>query len=149
MTKHRDVNKCRQKEKCKMDALIRQANKWVQHEMANKPETRKNAWWKRRGKERKTLSEKKEEARHVSEQQDKGWIYIIRVHDTTHLAEWQHSRATDAHKLPHTKKEWAGSLQHRDYPPPPPHLYIINEWYNSRNKRASQEKKQWMARTGN
>ena len=29
MTKHRDVNKCRRKETCKMDALIRQANKWV------------------------------------------------------------------------------------------------------------------------
>ena len=27
MTKHRDVNKCRQKEKCKMAALIRQANR--------------------------------------------------------------------------------------------------------------------------
>ena len=35
-----------------MDALIRQANKWVRHEMANKPETRKNAQWKRRGKDR-------------------------------------------------------------------------------------------------
>ena len=30
----------------------------------------------------------------------------------------------------------------------PPHLYIVNERYNSRNKRASQEKtnKQWMAK---
>ena len=36
-----------------MDALIRQANKWVRHEMANKPETRKNAQWKRRGKTEK------------------------------------------------------------------------------------------------
>ena len=33
-----------------------------------------------------TLCEKKEEARHVSEQRDKGWIHVIRVHDTTHLA---------------------------------------------------------------
>ena len=33
-----------------------------------------------------TLSEKKEEASNVSEQRDKGWIHIIRVHDTTHLA---------------------------------------------------------------
>ena len=34
----------------------------------------------------KTLSEKKEEASNVSEQRDKGWIHVIRVHDTTHLA---------------------------------------------------------------
>ena len=33
-----------------------------------------------------TLSEKKEEASNVSKQQDKGWIYIIRVHDTIHSA---------------------------------------------------------------
>ena len=33
-----------------------------------------------------TLSEKKEEASNVSEQQDKGWTHVIRVHDTTHLA---------------------------------------------------------------
>ena len=52
-----------------------------------------------------TLSEKKEEARNVSEQRDKGWIHVIRVHDTTHLAVKQHGRATDAHELPHTKKE--------------------------------------------
>ena len=32
----------------------------------------------------KTLSEKKEEARNVSEQRDKGWIHVIRVHDTIH-----------------------------------------------------------------
>ena len=28
-----------------------------------------------------TLSEKKEEASNVSEQQDKGWIHVIRVHE--------------------------------------------------------------------
>ena len=39
MTKHRDVNKCRRKEKCKMAAQIRQANK--QYEMANKPKIKK------------------------------------------------------------------------------------------------------------
>ena len=33
-----------------------------------------------------TLSEKKEEASNVSEQRDKGWVHVIRVHDTTHLA---------------------------------------------------------------
>ena len=39
MTNHRDVNKCRQKEKCKMVALIRQAN--CGYEMANKPKIKK------------------------------------------------------------------------------------------------------------
>ena len=110
MTKHRDVNKCRRKEKCKTDARIRQANKRVQLEMANKPETRKNAWWKMKRKERERekqqhFSEKKQEERNVSEQRDKGWLQVIRVHDTT------------------------------------PHSYIVNKRYNSRNKRANQEKK--------
>ena len=42
-----------------------------------------------------TLSKKKEEAGNVSEQRerDKGWIHVIRVHDTTHLA-----GAADAHE---------------------------------------------------
>jgi len=31
--------------------------------------------------------EKKEEARNVSEQRDKGWIHVIRVHDTIHSAD--------------------------------------------------------------
>ena len=30
------------------------------------------------------LSEKKEEVRNVSEQRDKDWIHVIRVHDTAH-----------------------------------------------------------------
>ena len=61
---------------------------------------------KKKGKrERKTtiLSEKKEEASNVSEQQDKGWIHVICVQ--------QHGRATDAHELPHS-----GLIKHRDYP---------------------------------
>ena len=42
-----------------------------------------------------TISEKKEEASNVSEQRDKGWIHVICVHDTTHLAvttTWQGNR---------------------------------------------------------
>ena len=42
---------------------------------------------------KQTLSEQKEEAGNVSEQRDKGWIHVIRVHDTTHLA-----GAADAHE---------------------------------------------------
>ena len=78
-----------------------------------------------------TLSEKKEEASNVSEQRDKGWIHIIRVHDTTHIA-MTTTRATTH------KERMRGLVKHRDYPP---HSYIVNERYNSRNKRASQEKK--------
>ena len=73
-----------------MAALIRQANS--SYEMANKPQIKtKGVWWKRReGKQnnnnKQTLSEKKKEAGNVSEQRDKGWIHVIRVHDATHLA---------------------------------------------------------------
>ena len=42
---------------------------------------------KREKNQRKTLSEKKEEARNVSEQRDKGWIHVIHVHDTIHSAD--------------------------------------------------------------
>ncbi len=42
---------------------------------------------KKREKNKITLSEKKEEARNVSEQRDKGWIHVIRVHDTIHSSD--------------------------------------------------------------
>ena len=56
---------------------------------------------KKKGEKREkttTLSEKKEEASNVSEQWDKGWIHVIRVHDTTHLARHgnRRSRTTPA-----------------------------------------------------
>ena len=57
--------------------------------MANKPKIERTHGEKegeKRDKTRTTLSEKKEEASNVSEQWDKGWIHVIRVHDTTHLA---------------------------------------------------------------
>ena len=57
MTKHRDVNKCRRKEKCKMAALIRQANKQVRLEMAIKPKTKK----KERMVEKKRKRERKQQ----------------------------------------------------------------------------------------
>ena len=40
----------------------------------------------KRDKTTTTLSEKKEEASNVNEQRDKGWIHVIRVHDTIHSA---------------------------------------------------------------
>ena len=105
-----------------MAALIKQANS--SYELANKPKTKtKDVWWKRREKtkqrqQQQTLSEKKEEAGNVSEQRDKGWIHVIRVQDTTHLAVTTTLR---------------GSRRSRDYPP---HSYIVNERYNLRNKRS-------------
>ena len=109
-----------------MAALIRQANSG--YKLANKPKIKtKDVWWKRRERENKStttttnkhfLRKKKEEAGNVSEQRDKGGIYVIRVHDTTHLAVTTTLR---------------GSRRSRDYPP---HSYIVNERYNPRNKRS-------------
>ena len=112
--------------------------------MANKPKIKiikKRRVKKEEEKREKTttLSEKKEEASNVSEQRDKGWIHVIRVRDTTHLAVTttrqgnRHSRTT-----PH-KERMRGLVKKLRLPP---HSYIMNERYNSRNKRASQEKKQ-------
>ena len=77
--------------------------------MANKPEIRKrkNAWWKRKGKERKTnqktfSTNKKEEARNVSEQRLDTRNPCKRYHP---FSRQQHGRATDAHELPHTNKD--------------------------------------------
>ena len=81
MTKHRDVNKCRRQEKYKMAALIKQANKRVRNGQEAKDEKERT-----HGERERELSEKEEEASNVSEQRDKGWIHVIRVHDTTHLA---------------------------------------------------------------
>ena len=73
-----------------MATLIRQTNSG--YELANKPKIKKkDVWWKRRERKqnnnnKQTLSEKKEEASNVSKQWDRGWIHVIRVHDTTHLA---------------------------------------------------------------
>ena len=105
-----------------MAAIIRQANSG--YKLANKPKIKtKDVWWKRRERKqnndnKQTLSEQKEEAGNVSEQRDKGWIHIIRVHDTTHLAVTITLR---------------GSRCSRDYSP---HSYIVNKCYNPRNKRS-------------
>ena len=74
MTKHRDVNKCRQQEKYKMAALSGKLT--TGYEMANKPKIKKKKeHGKKEGEKREkitTLSEKKEEASNASEQRDKG-----------------------------------------------------------------------------
>ena len=72
--------------------------------MANKPEikqtnkqTKTRIVEKKRKREKNkttTLSEKKEEARNVSEQRDKGWIHVICVQPTTTRQGNRRSRTT-------------------------------------------------------
>ena len=79
-----------------MAALIRQANKRVRNGQRYKKKYKKEEEEEeithggkeeeKRGKQTKTPSEKKEEARNVSELRDKGWIHVIRVRDTIHSA---------------------------------------------------------------
>ena len=110
--------------------------------MANKPKIKKKECMvKKKGKRDKTTThcEKKEEASNVSEQQDKGWIHVIRVHDTTHLAVTTRQGNRRSRTTPH-KETMRGLVKHRDYPP---HSYIVNERLNSRKRRASQEKTGW------
>ena len=83
--------------------------------MANKPEIKKEKREERkscmvekkrkREKNKATLSEKKEEARNVSEQRDKGWIHVIRVHDTIHSADNNTAGQQTLTNYPTTKKE--------------------------------------------
>ena len=110
--------------------------------MANKPKTERTHGEKegeKRDKTTTTLSEKKEEAGNVREQRDKGWMHVIRVHDTTHLAVTTTRQGNRRSRTTPHKERIRGLVKHRDYPP---HSYIVNERYNSRNKGASQEKKQ-------
>ena len=76
---------------------------------------------KKKGKEREkttTLFEKKEEASNVSEQRDKGWIYVIRVHDTTHLAVTTTRQGNRCSRTTPHKERMSGLVfKHRDYPP--------------------------------
>ena len=112
--------------------------------MANKTKTKKKERMvKKKGEKRekttKTLSKKKEEASNVSEERDRGWIHVIRVNDTTHLAVTTTRQGNRRSQTTPHKERMRGLVKHRYYPP---HSYIINERYNSRNKRASQAKKQ-------
>ena len=73
--------------------------------MANKPKIKKKERMvekkrKRKKNKPKTIYEKKEEARNVSEQRDKGRIHVIHVHDTVHSADSNTAGQQ-------TKKEWA------------------------------------------
>ena len=117
------------------------------YEMANTPKIKfkKRMRGEKEGEKREkttttTLFEKKEEASNISEQRDKGWIHVIRVHDTTHLAMATTRQGNRRSQTTPHKERMSGLVKYRDYPP---HSYIVNERYNSRNKRrASQGKKQ-------
>ena len=62
------------------------------------------------------LSKKKKKAGNGSEQRDKGWIHVIRVHDTTHLAVTTRQGKRHSRTTPH-KERMSGLVKHRDYPP--------------------------------
>ena len=104
--------------------------------MANKPEIKRKRKKKKKkekrkkkkerthgGKEEKNkttaFSEKKEEARNVSEQRDKGWIHVIRVHDTIiHSADNNTAGKQTLTNYP-TQRKNERFVKHREYPPPP------------------------------
>ena len=67
-----------------------------------------------------------------------GYTQYVSAHDTTHLAVTTRQGNRRSRTTPH-KERMRGFVKHRDYPP---HSYIVNERYNTRNKRAGQEKKQ-------
>ena len=72
---------------------------------------------KKKGKEKTTtLFEKKEEASNVSEQRYKGWIHVMRIHNTTHLAVTTRQGNRHSRTTPH-KERMRGLVKHRDYTP--------------------------------
>ena len=96
----------------------------VEEKEKEKREKRKRGK-ERKGKERKkrkreknkttTLSEKKEEARNVSEQRDKGWIHVIHVHNTIHSADNNTAGQQTLANYP-TQRKNERFVKHRDHP---------------------------------
>ena len=78
----------------------------------------------KRGKERKQqlhfLKKKLRQLSNVSKQQDKGWIHVIRVHDTTHLAVTTARQGNRRSRTTPHKERMSGLVKHR-------HSYIVNE----------------------
>ena len=109
-----------------MAALIRQANSGC--ELTNKPKIKKkkDVRWKRRESKQNNINKhflKRKRAGNISEQRDKGWIHVIRVHDTIHLAVTTLRGSRCSRTTPH-KERLSGLVKHRDYPT---HSYIVNE----------------------
>ena len=65
---------------------------------------------------------------------------VIRVHDTIHSADNNTAGQQTLTNYP-IQRQNERFVKHRDHPT---HSYIANERYNSRNKRASQERKKTM-----
>ena len=86
--------------------------------MANNPKIKKKERMvKKKGEKREkttTLSEKKEKASNVSEQRDNGWIHVIRVHDTTHLAVTTTRQGNRRSRTIPDKERMRGLVKHRD-----------------------------------
>ena len=93
------------------------------YKMANKPKKKGKKKRMHGEKEREqrektaTLSEKKEEASIVSEQWDKGWIHVIRVHNTTHLAVTTTRQGNRCSRTTPHKERRSSLIKHWDYPP--------------------------------
>ena len=94
---------------------------------------------KQQQQQQQTLSKKKEETGNVRKQRDKGWIHVIRVHDTTHIAVTTTLRGSRRSRTTLHKDRLSGLVKHRDYPH---HSYIVNECrYNPRYKKCKQREK--------
>ena len=123
-----------------MAALIRQANSG--YELANMPKIKtKDVRWKRR--ERKQNNNNKQTNTFWKERggrkcQRATWQRL----DTRNPCTWYNPLSTDNNTAGqqtltnYPTQRLSGLVKHRDYPP---HSYIVNERYNSRNKRASKE----------
>ena len=87
--------------------------------MANKPKKKKKnerTHGEKEGEKREktttTLSEKKVEASNVSDQRDKVWIHVIRVHDTTHLAVTTTRQRNRRSRTTPRKERMSGLVKH-------------------------------------
>ena len=65
---------------------------------------------RKREKTTKHFLKRKEGASNVSEQRDKGWIHVIRVHDTTHLAVTTTRQGNRRSRTTPHKERMSGSL---------------------------------------
>ena len=111
--------------------------------MANKKERTHGGKKKKRGTANKKqqpyfLKRKKEEAGNVSEERVKGWIHVIRV--STRYNPTEPTATQQGKRRSRTKTEWAVSW---NIETTTPHLYIVNERYNSRNQMAREKNNEW------
>ena len=87
--------------------------------MANQPQIKKEGMveeGKKQKKKKKKRSKKNEEPGNSNEQRDTGWIYVICVHDTTHLAITTIAgRAADRSRTTPHKEKLSGLVKPRDY----------------------------------